>query len=450
MKFFAQYGDLLKTLSLAIVLAAAAFWVTSRFAKPGPPDTITISSGSKEGAYYLYAQQYKEILKRNHITLNILDSSGSLENIQRLKTKQADIAFVQGGTSSDQADNESDSALHSLGSLYYEPIWIFVSKSFKPETLTDFKQRNIAIGSPGSGTQMVAQQVLELNGINENNAQFASLSSKQTATALLDGSIDAGFIVASADSPIIQQLLKQNTVELFSLERALAYSRLLPFLSKLTLATGIINLAENVPSEDKALLAPTSNLVIDDDMHPGLTVLILQAAQEVHGGPSLFTQPQVFPNPQNLAYPISDVAERFYKKGPPFLMRYLPFWAAVLIDRMIVFLLPLIAVMIPLFKLMPPLYRWRVRSRIYRWYDELQETDSAISQDNAVSEKQIQTLHKQLNRIDNEVEKVKTPLSYADQLYQLLLHTDLVRTKLNKKETQNSQPPTTEIETKSS
>jgi TRAP transporter TAXI family solute receptor len=435
MKFFAQYGDLLKTLSFALVLAAAAFWVTSRFAKPGPPDTITISSGSKDGAYYLYAQQYKEILKRNNITLNILDSSGSLENIQRLKNQQADIAFVQGGTSINQDDSDSENTLFSLGSLYYEPIWIFLSKSFKPDTLNDFKQRRIAIGNPGSGTEMVAQQALELNGLNENNVQFTSLSSKQTATALLDGSIDAGFIVASADSPIIQQLLKQDTVELFSLKRALAYSRLLPFLSEVTLAAGIINLAENVPSEDKILLAPTSNLVIHEDMHPGLTVLILQAAQEIHSGPSLFAQPQTFPSPRNLAYPVSDVAERFYKKGPPFLMRYLPFWAAVLIDRMIVFLLPLIAVMIPLFKLMPPIYRWRVRSRIYRWYDELQETDSAISQDNALSADKIQQLHKQLNRIDNEVEKVKTPLSYADQLYQLLLHTDLVRKKLKNKET---------------
>ncbi|MEE9344874.1 MAG: TAXI family TRAP transporter solute-binding subunit [Methylococcales bacterium] len=438
MKFLNQYGDLLKTASLAILLIIAAFWVTSRFAKPGPPETITISSGSKDGAYYFYAQQYKEILKRNNITLNILDSTGSPENIQRLINKQVDIAFVQGGTrldqlSQNQQDNDSKDTSYSIGSLYYEPIWIFISKSFKPQTLNDFKQRNIAIGNPGSGTQMVAQQILELNGVDENNTQLTSLSSKLTATALVDGSIDAGFIVASANAPIIQQLLKQKSVELFSLKRALAYSRLLPFLSEVTLATGIINLAENVPSENKILLAPTSNLVIHNDMHPGLTVLILQAAQEIHSGPSLFTQPQTFPSPQNLAYPISDVAERFYKKGPPFLMRYLPFWAAVLIDRMIVFLLPLIAVMIPLFKLMPPLYRWRVRSRIYRWYDELQETDSAITQENSLSANQIQKLHKQLNRIDNEVEKLKTPLSYADQLYQLLLHTDLVRKKLNSK-----------------
>ncbi|HFD11162.1 MAG TPA: TAXI family TRAP transporter solute-binding subunit [Crenotrichaceae bacterium] len=434
MKFVTQNSDLLKSVLLTVMLVSAAFWLTSRFTKPGPPDTITISTGNRNGAYYLYALRYKEILKRNNITLHILDSSGSLENIQRLKNKQADLAFVQGGTSTPPVNTPAENMLFSLGSLYYEPIWVFVKKSFTPETLNGFKQRKIAIGKSGSGTHMLAKQLLSLNGIDEINAQLVSLSANETATALANGSIDAGFIVAAAESPIIQQLLQQNTVELFSLKRALAYSRLLPFLSELTLARGIINLADNLPTETKTLLAPTSNLVIRNDMHPGVSVLILQAAQEVHSGASLFTKPGTFPAPENLAYPLSDVAERFYKKGPPFLMRYLPFWAAVLIDRMIVFLLPLIAVMIPLFKLMPPLYRWRVRSRIYRWYEELQETDSKISQDKELSTDQIQQLLTQLKRIDNEVEKVKTPLSYADQLYQLLLHTDLVRKKLISKQ----------------
>lgn len=430
MKFLSKYGDLLRMLLISILFIALAFWITSRFAKPAPPDTITISSGGKNGAYFYYAQQYREILKRNNITVNILESSGSLENIQRLLHKEADIAFVQGGTNDDITNKDSENTLYSIGSLYYEPIWIFLSSSFKPQLLSDLKHHKIAIGSAGSGTQMVARQLLEMNNIHETNTQLMNLSGKEAATALSEGSIDAGFFVASADSPLIKNLLLQKEVELFSVKRALAYTRLLPFLSEVTLASGIVNLAENRPAQNKTLLAPTSNLVIHRDMHPGLTVLLLQAAQEIHSGPGFFNQPNTFPNTQNLVYPISDVAERFYKTGPPFLMRYLPFWAAVLIDRMIVFLLPLIAVLIPLFKLMPPLYRWRVRSRIYRWYDELQETDSAIAQEKPLTEQQIKHLHQQLDRIENEVEKVKTPLSYADQLYQLLSHTDLVRKKL--------------------
>ena len=437
MNFFAKYGDLIKTGSLAILLSIAAFWITSRFVKPGPPDSITISSGGKDGAYYFYAQQYKEILKRNNITVRILESSGSLENIQRLTDNQVDLAFVQGGTSTNPVENDPDSKLLSLGSLYYEPIWIFLSNTFKPETLSDFKNHNVAIGNQGSGTQMLAQQLLELNGVNEINTKLISLTASKAAMSLSSGQLNAGFFVGSADSPIIQNLLNQESLELFSFKRGLAYSRLLPFLSEVTLASGVINLAEHIPSEKKKLLAPTSNLVIHKDMHPGLTVLILQAAQEVHSQSSLLSAPNAFPSSDNLAYPISDVAERFYKTGPPFLMRYLPFWAAVLIDRMIVFLLPLIAILIPLFKLMPPLYRWRVRSRIYRWYDELQETDSLISKDTSLSSDQIKQLHNQLDRIDNEVEKVKTPLSYADQLYQLLSHTDLVRKKLLSKQNSN-------------
>ena len=434
MKFLEKYSDLLKTIVIAILLTAIAFWITSRFTKPAPPDTITISTGSKKGAYYFYAQQYKEILKRNEITVNILESTGSLENIQRLKDKQADIAFIQGGTSAEKSEDDSDSSLYSLGSLYYEPIWIFLSGTFSPELLSDFKQHKIAVGSPDSGTQMLARQLLDLNGISDKNSRLVNLSSEQAAKAFVNGSIDAGFFVASAESPLIKDLLNQHTVQLFSVKRAQAYTRLLPFLSELTLASGIINLEKNIPSTDSTLIAPTSNLVIHEDMHPGLTVLLLQAAQEVHSGPGLFNRPKAFPSTENLVYPISDVAERFYKTGPPFLMRYLPFWAAVMIDRMIVFLLPLVAVLIPLFKLMPPLYRWRVRSRIYRWYDELQATDSVIAQDKNLTAEQIQQLHQQLDRIENEVEKVKTPLSYADQLYQLLSHTDLVRKKLISKQ----------------
>ena len=430
MKFFSKYGDLFKTALIAIALIITAFWITSRFAKPAPPDTVTISTGGKNGAYYHYAQRYKEILKRNKITVNIVESSGSLENIQRLQEGKVDIAFVQGGTSSDQPDANPDNPLLSLGSLYYEPIWIFLANTFNPETLADFKQRKLAIGVEGSGTQMVTKQLLELNEIKPTNSQFVALSDKQSVKALIDGSIDAGFFVTSPDSAQIKELLNEKSVHLFSLKHALAYSRLLPFLSEVTLASGIIRPAQNFPTENINLLAPTSNLVIHKDLHPGVTVLILQAAQEIHSEASLFSPPNAFPATVNLVYPLSDVADRYYKTGPPFLLRYLPFWAAVMIDRFIVFLVPLLAVLFPLFKLMPPLYRWRVRSRIYKWYDELQETDSAISRDRQLTEEQIRELHEQLDRIENEVEKVKTPLSYADQLYQLMSHTELVRKRL--------------------
>ena len=99
-----------------------AFWIAYQFVEPAPPDRIVISSGGESGAYYLFAQRYKEILERNNITLEIRTSAGSVENIQRLKDPDSDVdlAFVQGGTGDPQ-----DQELRSLASLYYEPLWLF-------------------------------------------------------------------------------------------------------------------------------------------------------------------------------------------------------------------------------------------------------------------------------------------------------------------------------------
>ena len=179
------------------------------------------------------------------------------------------------------------------------------------------------------------------------------------------------------------------------------------------------------------LLAPTANLLMHPNFHPALSVLVLQAIQQVHKQSGIFAAANQFPNSNNVTAPINDVADRFYKKGPPFLMRYLPFWTAILIDRFIVMLIPLLALLIPLFKVLPPLYRWRISSRIYRWYESLHEVDDNIH-GKELTEEQRLNFHQELSRIENEVNKVKTPLSYAEKVYHLLAHINLVRKKLNK------------------
>lgn len=410
---------------LAAILVIAAFWTAFQFVEPAPPKHIIISSGSEEGAYFDFAHQYQTLLAKDNIEIEILTSAGSSENIQRLLDGEADIAFVQGG-SSDPTINDQ---LLSLGSLYYEPIWLFYRQSLTINSITDLAGKNIALGPEGSGTRYVAKQLLEENGINEDKAELSDLTGKQSADALVAGKIDALFLIASPNSDTIKQLLKNEQIKLLSFERANAYTRLKPYLSRISLSQGIVDLEQNIPSEEIILLAPTANLVINKDFHPALSVLLLQAATKIHQPTTLFSKKGTFPNPQNLEFPISEQAERYYKKGAPFLMQFLPFWAAILIDRMIVMIIPVIALLFPLFKIMPPLYRWRIRSRIYRWYRELQLVGDTLH-DEELSEQQ-QMLN-ELDRIENEVSKVKTPLSYADQVYNLQLHIDLIRKKIMK------------------
>ncbi|NQZ54221.1 MAG: TAXI family TRAP transporter solute-binding subunit [Piscirickettsiaceae bacterium] len=419
--------DSIIAISISIFLVVAGFWIAFQFVGPPPPSKIIISSGSEQGAYFDFAHQYQQILATDDIELKILTSAGSSENIQRLLNGEADIAFVQGGTS----DQNSNDKLLSLGSLYYEPIWLFYRHSLNINSIPDLATKKIAIGAEGSGTRYVAQQILADNGIHQDNTELLSLTSNDAASALLEGTLDAFFMIASPNSDTIQYLLNNQQVALMSFERADAYIQLNSFLSRISLPQGIINLEQNIPEHEIVLLAPTANLVIRKDFHPALSVLLLQAADKIHHTTTLFSRKGTFPSEEYLEFPISNEANRYYDQGAPFLMRYLPFWAATLIDRMVVMLIPVIALLFPLFKLAPPLYRWRIRSKIYRWYRELQAVDNVLFEQEVTVEQQ-QKLMKELERIESEVNKVKTPLSYADQVYNLLLHVDLVRNKISK------------------
>ncbi|ORU92422.1 MAG: hypothetical protein A6F70_02570 [Cycloclasticus sp. symbiont of Bathymodiolus heckerae] len=415
--------DSLISIAVGAVLLVAGFWLAYQFVEPAPPTTISISTGSKEGGYYAYALKYKEHLAKQGITLNIETSAGSTENLQRLQSTKVDLAFVQGGLT------QPDTSLLSLGSLYYEPAWIFHRKDLQVNKLTDLKSQKVAIGPDGSGTRSLAIMLLNDNGLTASNMTLLDNTGSSAAEKLLSGDIDAAFFIGSVESSVIRQLLQAPSVNLVSLNRAEAYKRLHPFVSKITLPEGVIDLQNNIPSSSKTLLAPTANLLMNADFHPALSVLVLQAIKETHQPSDVFSAAHQFPNNLNLTAPISDVADRFYKNGPPFLMRYLPFWTAIMIDRFVVMIIPLLALLIPLFKVMPPLYRWRISSRIYRWYEELHTVDDKIH-GQQLSDSQREQLDKELSHIENEVNKVKTPLSYAEKVYQLLVHINLVRKKL--------------------
>jgi len=408
--------DKLKTFLPALVITVGAFMLAYQFVDPAPPNTLTLSAGSKGGAYYAYAESYRDYLKQRGISVRLLESAGSQENVERLSAGEADVAFVQSGIA-----NPENNALTSLGSLYYEPLWVFVRSDAGVKSLIDLQGKSIAVGSKGSGTRVLSVQLLKENGLSEHNTSLSSAGANKAADALLNGKVDAVFLVAGASAETVQMLNQSSRVKLLSFTRAEAYTRRISTLSSLSLPQGTLNLASNMPKKDTTLLAATATLLINKNTHPALQDLLLQAALYVHGGRTLFSHEGEFPTSHYSAITLSKEAQRYYKSGPPFLQRYLPFWAATLVDRLKVMLLPFVALLIPLFKVMPPLYRWRVRSRIYRWYDELGRIDIALA------EGADQTLFDELDRIENEIRKVHVPLSYADELYSLRMHLALIR-----------------------
>ena len=319
--------------------------------------------------------------------------------------------------------------MFSLASLYFEPLWIFHQQALTVRELSDLRGRTIAVGAPGSGTRAVAMRLLNDNGVTQSNSVLSPLSPPRAAKALIAMEVDAVVLVSSPSAEVIDQLLRADKIEVMDFVRADAYTRTYRFLSKAVLPEGVVNLADNVPARAVRLIAPAAALVVRDDFHPALVDLLMAAASEVHREGGVFEDREEFPSTHYLQFPLSDEARRYFESGPSFLRRLLPFWAASLVERMLVMLLPLLALLIPLMKIMPPMYRWRIRSRIYRWYKELLVIDPTVHGD--LDAERLQQGLKELARIEEEVGKVNVPLSYADQLYALRLHMELVREKLN-------------------
>jgi hypothetical protein len=213
------------------------------------------------------------------------------------------------------------------------------------------------------------------------------------------------------------------------LRRADAYARRASYLSKTVLPEGVLNLRANKPTVDTKTVAVTAMLAIREDLHPAISDLVMMASESIFSGHTILADAGTFPSPSNTDIPLSDAAQRFHERGTPFLMRYLPFWAATLIDRLWVLLFPIIGLLIPLFKLLPPLYHWRVRRRILQRYAELRAIDPQHRPIESADDHKARM--RRIYELDNETVDVVVPKDYSDDVYKLRRDIDLVRRKLD-------------------
>jgi TRAP-type uncharacterized transport system substrate-binding protein len=409
------------------LLVLAAFWLASQFVQPAPPNRISIAAGQPGGAYLHYAERYRDELAKHGIELTVLETDGTVDNLQRLLREDGpvDLALVQGGI----ASAEQRQALSGLGSLFYEPLWVLAPAGAQVRPLNEVAELRIGVGSEGSGTRALVLKLLAANGIEPDDATLVAEPADDSLADLKRGGLDLLFVVAAPDSPVLARALADPAVAVQQLPRAGAYARIDSALSVISLPQGTLSLAEDLPSRDIELLAPTANLVARPDIHPALVDLLIQAAATVHGDGSLLAPPGTFPTPLHSDFPLNPDAERHYKNGPPFLQRYLPFWAATWIDRTKVMLLPLLALLLPLMKVLPPVYAWRVRRRILRWYVQLRRIDLEI-QAGPTGPGWAAALHDELEEIEADAACIDVPLGYTDQLYNLRLHIRLLQQKL--------------------
>jgi ABC-type nitrate/sulfonate/bicarbonate transport system substrate-binding protein len=430
--------DLLVTagpfLLVAMVLLVVAYFALD----PTPPKKVVLATGPDQGAYAEFGKRYAAALKQRGIEVQLRTTAGAAENLRLLLDPKSgvDIAFLQGGAGEKARSQADADALVSLGSLFYEPVWLFyredsAKRLLKADALASLTQLagwKVNIGARGSGAANLARKMLDANHVDASTITMLRLDQTPAVMSLLAGEIDALVFASAPESLMVQMLLQTPGVKLYDFAQSEAYSRRFPFMSPVILPRGVVDLAKDVPPADVRLVAPTAALAAQRDTHPALLQLFVQAAQAIHGEAGWFQRKGEFPGAKNTEWPLSKEAERFYRSGPPLLQQYLPFWLANLIDRMWVALVSIIAILIPMSRIVPPLYEFRIRSRIFRWYGQLRAVE------NEQGERDTGALMKELDSIEQRVGNVTVPLSYADELYALRSHINLVRRRLQQPE----------------
>ena len=420
-----RLAALIAIVLIVMVTVFAAYW----FFHSAPPDTITITSGPEGSIFQMNAEKYRKILARNGVKLKILPSQGSQENLKRLANTSfhVDIGFVQGGVSGGlKIDN-----LVSLGSISHQPLLVFYRSNDPIDLLSQLTGRKLAIGPEGSGTHTIALTLLAANGIEQGGVtELSDLEADDAVKALTEGKVDAVFMMGeSASVQNMRTLMRTDGIHLFNFTQADGYTRRINYLNKLELPEGALDFGKNIPSHDITLIGPTVELVARPELHPALSDLLIEAAQEVHGKPGLFQLRGEFPSPLQQEIAISADANRYYKSGKSFLYRYLPFWMASLVSRTLVMVVPIIVVLVPGLRFIPMVFRWRIRLRIFRWYRALLALEENLVVE--LSPEVREALLTRLDQIDESVNRMKVPASFADQFYELRGHIAFVRSRLS-------------------
>jgi TRAP-type uncharacterized transport system substrate-binding protein len=403
---------------LVIVMLAAvggALWALLSALRPLPERTLTMAAGPDGSAYRAYAERYRDLLAGQGVTVRLVPTAGTLEDLAKLRDAASGVsaAFVQAGATTLQ----QSPGLVSLGTMFYEPLWIFCRCDARGLALQDLAGRHVSIGPVGSATRELALRLMQLNGVDRSEVRFEEYPPEQAAAELESGTIDTAIIDTAWDSPAVRRLLADPTIGMQGIPRADAYIALLPYLDKVVLPMGVASLAENRPSHDVIMLAAKASLIVREDLHPALQYLLIDAAMKIHGGPGVFNRAGTFPAPEMMDFPLSDEANHNYRSGPSFLRRHLPFWLAELVQRLLLLAIPLVGLIYPVSRFAPVIWRWGIDRRLRRMYRELLRLERELRETPPGPARE--EIHQRLDALESSALAIRLPESFSAEGYEL-------------------------------
>jgi TRAP transporter TAXI family solute receptor len=419
-----SWRDMMVLLIPGLLLTIGIGWLGFTMIRPAPPDILVIAGGQEGSSFENNAKKYAALIAKHGIKVKIVTTDGSEENLDLLQKENGtiDVGFVQAGL----VDEDETHGIMSLGTMYVQPFMVFYRGRGDIDHLTELKGKKIAIGPEGSGNNTLSLKLLKENGMTATDATLLEIDGDDAIDAFRQKKVDAIFTTSELTrTQTMRELMRLPNVHLMNFLQADGYLRHLPYLSRLTAPKGSFDLGLDIPKQDIQLIGTPVELIARSDLHPAISDLLLEAAHEVHGKPGMFRKPKEFPDAVEHIIPLSEEARRYYTSGSPLEYRRLPFWLASLVDRILIVLVPSLIVLIPLSRAIPPLYRWRIRSRIYRWYGILIKIEREMQLKQ--TPEQLEELHQRLVEVENSVDNLHLPIAFADQLYVLREHINMVR-----------------------
>ena len=405
----------------AIVLAV--LYIIYQLVDPLPPRRFAIAAGIPGTGYDVLARQYALILARDGVDLEVHNYASAIEHFDVLRDATSP---VQAALTTFGFTQPSDAAtLYSLGGISDTAIFLFYKNAEPITRFAQFRGKRLSIGMPRTALRTLMLDVLKATGALDDSIHLSDLDYREAIDALIAGEIDVAMVATQIDDSLLQRALGAPGIQLMNVAQAEAIAKTVPGLKHVVLWRGLISLDRDIPDSDIDLLALRNRLLVRKDLHPALQYLLLEAMREVHGAPGPFNRLGEFPAEQPNDLPLSPTAQAFYRSGPTFWQRYTSFWLTSLLNRIVFFVIPIVAMLIPVIGFAPRFYRWLYVRRIDQLHRALGNLEGELVQ--SADGSRLATYQTRIAEIEAAVRSLKVARPFEVDLQRLRIHLRMVQ-----------------------
>ena len=432
-EFIAIKESLVELRRIAIVILLI-FGGVIIYLKPFPFTGISIATSYKGGDWYQFGEGAISLLKERGINLEVVATSGTIENAEELNDPKSKVnaGFVYAAALS----KDQQKGLYSLGSISYDPVWIFYRNELanKITTIQDLSKYKVSLPPKKSGSYILTKKLFQTNGIDiDSNPNFVSSSWEDLRANILSDKADIYIFITTMIDPLVEELIHSPNMTLFNFPGALAYQRKFDYLDAVTIPAGSINIEKKLPVRDISLIATTTTLAVRKDLHPSLQLALLMTSKQIIQDSSrlFFSKRNEFPDYFDPSIPISPTARNYYNYGPPKTTEYLPYWLVVFVDRFWFVLIVAFAIIYPLSKLNFHLRRFRFIIRERTHYEMLLNMEKEITGKKLSSEEK-EKLLKKLDMINKQALQHFVPVGEEADYFLFVNALQLLRNKIER------------------